>query len=129
MEGRGAGGPVPPPPPSFFFFYKNKVYEQKNGIKRVRNLSQTAGNGHFKTQIFKHFWGSIFPGPPRKLAPSALVVAPPPPSLYESLGSAPGTALVFVEDRINLFDNMFKNSTLSFPLKEYYKEISPLKCH
>ena len=77
---------------------------------------------------FSNISGEHIPRPPRKLAPSALVVAPPPPP-YESLGSAPGTALVFVEDRINLFDNMFKNLTLSFPLKEYYKEISPLKCH
>ena len=41
-----------------------------------------------KTQDFKNVWGTMPPGPPRKLMPSALIGTTPPPFL-ESPGSAP----------------------------------------
>ena len=82
---RGAGGPwgacAPLPSWDFFFFYQSVVYEQEISIKRVRNLSQNAGNGILKTQIFR---GNISPEPP-----SLLVGAPP----FESPGSAPALKL------------------------------------
>ena len=37
-----------------------------------------------ETQIFKRFWGTMPPDPPRKLAPSALAV----PLLFQNPGSA-----------------------------------------
>ena len=52
---RGAGGPVFSHTPSPFFgvlFYKGKVYEQNISIKQVWNLSQNAGNGHFRDSNF-----------------------------------------------------------------------------
>ena len=85
--GWGALGSLCPPPSwDFFFFYQSVVYEQEISIKRVRNLSQNAGNGILKTQIFR---GNISPEPPRKLAPSLLVGAPP----FKSPGSAPALKL------------------------------------
>ena len=42
-----------------------------------------------EAQIFKHFWGACPQNPPRKLAPSALVGAPPPPYPFENRGCAP----------------------------------------
>ena len=74
----------------WIMFYKNEVYEQKNGIKRVRDLSQIAGNGKFRDLNFQKFLGEHAPKPPRRLAPSALVVIPP----FES----PGSALVPARD-------------------------------
>ena len=45
----GLGGLSHPPPPILdFFFYKSEVYEQNISVKRVRNLSQNAENGHFR---------------------------------------------------------------------------------
>ena len=49
-------------------FYKNEVYEQKISIKRVRNLSQNDGNGHFRDSNFQKFLGGLPPDPPRKCA-------------------------------------------------------------
>ena len=46
-----------------------------------------------ETQIFKIFIGDMPPDPPRKLAPSALVDAPP-PSPFENPGSAPEYGLI-----------------------------------
>ena len=81
---REGGGwvPVPPPPPlcSFFFFYKNEVYKPKISIKRVRNLSQIAGNGHFRDSNFRIFLGEHALRSPRKLSlvmPPPKVLAPP----------------------------------------------------
>ena len=48
-----------------------------------------------ETQIFKIFWRGMLPDPPRKLASSALLGAPPPPLLFENLGSAPVPISVF----------------------------------
>ena len=70
-----------------FYFYKSEAYEQKISTKRVRNLSQSApGNGHFRYSNFETFLGDYDPRPPRKIAPSVLVVPPP----FESPGSVPG---------------------------------------
>ena len=71
----------------YFFFYKNEVYEQKVicSIKRVRNLSQNAGNGHFRDAHFQKFLGEHAPRPPRKFAPSARVVPPPPLKVLDPL--------------------------------------------
>ena len=38
-----------------------------------------------ETHIFKTFWGSMPPDPPRKLAPLALVVPPPPLKVLDLL--------------------------------------------
>ena len=47
-------------------------------IKRVRNLSQNAGKGHFRDSHFQKFWGEHAPSPPRKLAlPPPLKVMDP----------------------------------------------------
>ena len=74
------GGPVAPPPPPFleFFFYKSEVEKQKTSIKWVRNLSQNAGNGHFRDSNVQKFLGVHAQNPPRKLAPSVLIGAPLP---------------------------------------------------
>ena len=48
-------------------------------LKRVRNLSQNAGNDHFRVSNFPTFSGGECPQThPRKLAHSALVVPPNP---------------------------------------------------
>ena len=51
---RGAVGPVPPPVilEFFFFFTKTKLTSKKISINRVRNLSQNAGNSHFRDSHF-----------------------------------------------------------------------------
>ena len=56
--------PYPPPPFGFFFFYKSKIYEQKISIRWVRNLSQNAGNGHFRDTNFQKFLGGACPQTP-----------------------------------------------------------------
>ena len=74
----GPGGLCPPPPPPHFFeffFLQKRILLAKVSIKRVRNLSQNAGNGHFRDSNFQNFLGD----PPKKLAPSVLVGSPPPP--------------------------------------------------
>ena len=49
----GPGGPVPPFLEFFFFFFLQKrSLLAKTSIKRVRNLSQNAGNGHFRDPNF-----------------------------------------------------------------------------
>ena len=45
----------------FLFFYKSEVYEQKISIKRIRNLSQNSGNGHFGDSNFQNFLESMSP--------------------------------------------------------------------
>ena len=60
--GGGLGTCLPPHPHFFGFFlfslYRNEVYEQKVicSIKRVRNLSQYARNGHSRDSHFRNFW-------------------------------------------------------------------------
>ena len=66
-------------PPFFgFFFYKNITYY----INRVQNLTQNAGNGHFRDSDFQKFLGEhALPDPAnhsRNPVPSALVVYPSP---------------------------------------------------
>ena len=61
----GKGWPVPPPPfLVFFLITKNEVYEQKVSVKRVLNLSQNAGYGHFRNSNFQKFVGEHAPRPP-----------------------------------------------------------------
>ena len=74
-RGEGYWGPVPPPlflDFFLFFFYKNEVYGQKviYCIKQVLNLSQNAGNGHFRDSHFQKFLGAC---------PQIPLVVPPPP--------------------------------------------------
>ena len=80
---RERGGDYAPLPILHFFsFYKNEVYKRKISIKRVRTLSQNAGNGRFRDSTFQKLQGENAPRPPPpygKLALSALVVLPPPP--------------------------------------------------
>ena len=52
-------------------------------------------------QIFKIFCGSMPPAPPRKLAPLALVGAPPPPS-FQNPGSAPANVNEFPHPQAKL---------------------------
>ena len=89
-RGERGWGPKLPPPSFwifFFFFLQKQVYEQKVicSIKRVQNLSQNAGNGHFRDSHFQNFLGEHAPRLPRKLAPSALVVPPPPLKVLDPL--------------------------------------------
>ena len=89
-RGERGWGPVLPPPSFwifFFFFLQKQVYEQKVicSIKQVRNLSQNAGNGHFRDSHFQNFLGEYAPRLPRKLAPSALIVPPPPLKVLDLL--------------------------------------------
>ena len=74
------------PPPCFFGL--NEVYEQRNSIRRVQDLSQNAGNSQFGDLNFQKFVGEHASKP---LVPSALIVIPP----FESPGSAPGPARNF----------------------------------
>ena len=62
------GGPVPTTPPptpldEFFFFCKSRDYEKKTSVKKVRNLSQNAGNGQFRDSNFQRFLGEHDPRP------------------------------------------------------------------
>ena len=72
------GTASPPPFLDFCSFFS---------IKRVQNLSQNAGNVHFRDSNFQHFLGvGMPPDPPRKLTPSALVGVPP----FKNPESGPG---------------------------------------
>ena len=53
--GRGPDRPVPPV--LNFYFLQKRSLLAKISIKRVRNLSQNAGNGHFKDSNFSKFLG------------------------------------------------------------------------
>ena len=67
-EGRGACAPPPPILSNFF--------------RRVRNLSQNAGNGHFKDKNLQIFRGGTFPQTPlESLCLSAHGAHPTPPPL------------------------------------------------
>ena len=85
---------MPPPLPTFlnFFFLQKRILLAKVSIKRVRNLSQNAGNGHFRDSNFQKFLGD----PPKKLAPSVLVGPPPPPPRVSKLNMCIFLPVVFV---------------------------------
>ena len=83
----GAGGLCSLPPLFGFFsssFYKNKFTSKKLyvALNEYKKLSQNVGNGHFRDSHFQNFLGEHAPRtpppPPRKLAPSALVLPSPP---------------------------------------------------
>ena len=68
---QGGWGACPPPPhllpfriSSFFFFLQKRSLLTKISIKRVRNLSQNAGNGHFRDSNFAKFSWRHAPRPP-----------------------------------------------------------------
>ena len=83
LRGEGGWGPVLPPPLFGFFsssFYKNKFTSKKlyvvlNEYEICLKMLEMA---ILETHIFKTFWGNMPPDPPRKLAPLALIVPPPP---------------------------------------------------
>ena len=74
--GGGIGGLCPPPFWILFFLQKRSLLAKLllNEHKICLEMLEMA---ILETQIFKNFWGSMHPDPPRKLAPSALVSAPP----------------------------------------------------
>ena len=57
---RGAWGACAPPFLEFLLFF----YKQKITIKRVRNLSQNTGNGHFRDSNFQKFLAEHCPQTP-----------------------------------------------------------------
>ena len=69
----------PSPPLWIFFVQKHYVLYY---IKRVRNLTQNAGNGHFRHSNFQKFMREHAPRPPRNVAPSLLLVHPSPPPTH-----------------------------------------------
>ena len=78
--GRGLGACACPFFGFFFFFFTKTKFTSKKLyivlIKQVRNLSQNAGNGHFRDSHIQseNFWGCMPPDFSRKLALSALLV-------------------------------------------------------
>ena len=88
-RGEGGWGPVLPPPLFGFFssFYKNKFTSKKlylvlNEYEICLKMLEMA---ILETHIFKTFWGSMPPDPPRKLAPLTLIVPPPPLKVLDVL--------------------------------------------
>ena len=73
--GRGPDRPVPPV--LNFYFLQKRSLLAKISIKRVRNLSQNAGNGHFKDSNFSKFLGGGMP-----LVPPLLKILDPPLKSY-----------------------------------------------
>ena len=59
LDSRGSRGALL----GFFFFTKAK-FTSKINIKRVRNLSENVGNGHFRDSNFQTFLGGMPPDPP-----------------------------------------------------------------
>ena len=59
----GARGTCAPPPFGFFFFTKTK-FTSKISTKQAQNLSQNAGNGHFRDSNFQKFLWEHAPRPP-----------------------------------------------------------------
>ena len=113
--GRGAGG-LCSLPPLFGFssssFYKNKFTSKKlyvvlNEYKTCLKMLEMA---ILETHIFKTFWGSMPPDPPRKLALSALVLPTSPLKVLDpleishaqqffNLGISAGAKVVWVQVR------------------------------
>ena len=65
----------------FFFFDKSEVCKQKINIKRVRNLLQNAGNGHFSDSNFQNILVEHAARPPGELCLRCSCPPPLPPSL------------------------------------------------
>ena len=62
---------------SFFsFFTKTKFTSKKVVLNEYEICLKLLQMAILETQIFKNFWGSMPPNPPRKLTSSALVVIP-----------------------------------------------------
>ena len=59
------------------FFLQKRSLLARISIKQVRNLSQNAGNSHFRDSNFQTFLEGMPPNIPTNLAPSALVGASP----------------------------------------------------
>ena len=84
----GAWGTCAPPPPLLdFFFLQKRSLLAKLVLNKHKICLKMLEMAILETQIFKNFCGSMPPDPPRKLAPSALVAALPPPPFAN-----PGTA-------------------------------------
>ena len=66
------------PPPFLDFFLQKRSLLAKLVLKEHKICLKMLEMAILETQIFKNFCGSMPPDPPRKLAPSALVGAPPP---------------------------------------------------
>ena len=68
IQGGGGGGEsmggLCPPPPLLDFFLQIQSLLAKISTKRAQNLSQNAGNGHFRDSKFKKFRGEHAPTPP-----------------------------------------------------------------
>ena len=52
------------PPPFFFFFFTKTKFTSKISTKQAQNLSQNAGNGHFRDSNFQKFMWEHAPRPP-----------------------------------------------------------------
>ena len=85
-EGGGMEDLCPPLPLllDLFLFLQKRNLLSKISIKRVRNLSQNAGNGHFRDSNFQNFYG---PRPIWKACAFGARWCPPPP--FQNPGSAP----------------------------------------
>ena len=81
---RGGMGGLCPPPPFLIFFLQKRILLAKLVLNEHKICLKMLEMAILETQIFKNFWGSMLPDPLRKLAPSALVSAPPPPPFCKS---------------------------------------------
>ena len=61
IQGGGHGGPVPP---FWDYFFTKAKFTNKISTKRAQNLSQNAGNGHFRDSNFQKILGESAPRPP-----------------------------------------------------------------
>ena len=79
-RGEGAGGLCPPTHfyDFFFFFFSKTKFTSKKLYVVLNEYKIFLKKLEMATRIFKNLWGSMPPDRPRKLAPSALVVPPPP---------------------------------------------------
>ena len=73
-RGGGTGGLCPP---FWDFFLQKRSLLAKLVLNEHKICLKMLEMAIFETQIFKNFRGSMSPDPPRKLAPSSLVDAPP----------------------------------------------------
>ena len=66
------------------FFLQKWSLLAKISIKRVRNLSQNAENGHFRDSNFQNFWGGHPIRPPLESLRLRCLLVAPPPSFWKS---------------------------------------------